>query len=236
VTCVPTAWTRFPQRFSCEHDEVHVWCVSLQERRPELVNLVRVLNTEEIARANRFIKATDRDQYIACRAGLRLILSGYLDVSPEALCFRSDSNGKPRLESVTVPMALSFSVSHSEGFALYSVSRGRATGVDLERIRPHLASPWISERFFLEEDSARLKHLDGDAFVEGFFVYWTRMEAFLKACGLGLAGLGRDESEDRSKWAIYDLTPRPGYIGALTVEGQEHRLTCWDLEDWGQIL
>ncbi len=222
-------WSIPLERLSCKSNEVHVWRANLQGLVSQLTTLVRILNTEEIARANRFARETDRDRYIACRAGLRMILTRYLGVSTAALVFRLNVNGKPRLHNELGAVDLRFSVSYTEGLALYSVSCGRETGVDVEWVRSSLASPWIAERFFLAEEAKWLGQLGGDSYVEGFFQCWTRMEAYLKACGQGLAGAGTDSSEDRSDWSIYDLQPGTGYAGALAAGGQGHRIICWDL-------
>ena len=223
------SWSLPPERLSCGLDEVHVWRLNLDLQEQEVEHLEGVLSTKEIGRANKFLAPAQRRRYIVCHAGLRLILGRYVGVSPEGLSFRSDRLGKPRLEDEVSPLPFCFSMSHSEEVALYSVSCGFQSGVDVECLRPHLASPWIADRFFLAEDAAWLKQFKGDSYVEKFFVCWTRTEAYLKACGRGLGGLGINERRDRSEWTVYDLVPGPGYVGALSVEGLRHGLVCYDL-------
>jgi 4'-phosphopantetheinyl transferase len=50
-----------------------------------------------------------------------------------------------------------------------------------------------------------------------FFRLWVRREAFLKATGEGLKGLAR--RFDPESWTVLDLTPGPGYVAALVLEG-----------------
>jgi len=208
---------------------VHVWRVSLDGLAWAEERLGHVLAGEERERASRFAAPTDRRRYITRRAALRVILAHYLDTSPAELCFRSDSHGKPRLESEAGPASLRFNVSHSEGLALYSISRGRETGVDVERIRRHLASPWIAKRFFPPDEVARLRQLPEDSYAGAFFVCWTRVEARLKAWGRGLGAATGGGTGDCSALTVHELAPGRGYAGALAVEGHDHRLVFWDL-------
>jgi 4'-phosphopantetheinyl transferase len=224
-SCRPSARARL----SCGLSEVHVWRVSLDGLGWAEERLRHFLAGEEMERASRFAAPPDRRRYITRRAALRVILAHYLDTSPAELGFRSDGHGKPRLESEAGPASLRFNVSHSEGLALYSISRGRETGVDVERIRPHLASPWIAKRFFPPDEAARLRRLPEDSYAGAFFVCWTRMEARLKAWGRGLAAATGGGTGDYSALTVHELAPGRGYAGALAVEGHDHRLVFWDL-------
>jgi 4'-phosphopantetheinyl transferase len=218
-----------PRRLSCGLGEVHVWRANLDSLDGAAERLGEVLAEAELERASRFVAPADRRRYVLRRASLRVILARYEGASPGELRFRCDGNGKPHLEGATGPNGLRFNVSHSEGLALYSISRGRETGVDVERIRRHLASPWIAERFFLPSEAERIRRLSAGSYAAAFFACWTRMEARLKACGRGLAGAVGDAAEDCSAWAVHELDPGPGYAGALAVEGRDHRLLLGDL-------
>jgi 4'-phosphopantetheinyl transferase len=179
---------------------------------------------------------------------LRAILGGYLNQGPECLSFCYNSQGKPALDGD----AIRFNVSHSHGVALYAVTRGREVGIDIEHIRFDLAVAEIAERFFSRREVVMLRALPAEVQRQAFFLCWTRKEAYIKARGEGLSlpldqfdvslapgepaavlGTQRDPSE-ASRWSLQELTPAPGYVAALAVEGHGWRLTCWQWPDPSQ--
>lgn len=80
---------------------------------------------------------------------------------------------------------------------------------------------------------------------QAFFNCWTRKEAYVKATGKGLAvpldqfevSLVPEEptallrvqwdSQEAVRWSLQELTPAPGYVAALAVEGKDWQLKCW---------
>jgi len=158
-----------------------------------------------------------------------LILSHYLDVTPEKICFTSDTKGKMQLQKKSSSLDIQFSLSHSGNMALYSISLKKENGVDVEWIRSDLPSHWIAERFFPAEEVKYLRQLKGVSFIEGFFQCWTRMEAYIKALGKGLAGAGKATNYDRLNWSLYDLNLCKGYVGSLAIQGHNHRIVYFDL-------
>jgi 4'-phosphopantetheinyl transferase len=78
-----------------------------------------------------------------------------------------------------------------------------------------------------------------------FFHCWTCKEAYIKARGEGLSLpldrfqvvliLGEaapllsldGDPQEASRWSLRKLTPAPGYVAALAVEGQGWRLAQW---------
>jgi 4'-phosphopantetheinyl transferase len=219
----------FQERLTCGLDEVHVWRVSTVDQLPHLENLMRFLNMDELSRLNRLVIPIERNQYIVCRATLRLILSRYLDINPEKICFSYDTKGKMQLQKKLNLLDIRFSLSHSGNMALYSVSLKKENGVDVEWIRNDLASHWIAERFFPADEVKYLRQLKGVSFIEGFFQCWTRMEAYMKALGQGIAGAGKVTNYDRLSWSLYNLNLGKGYTGSLVVQGHDHRIIYYDL-------
>jgi 4'-phosphopantetheinyl transferase len=133
---------------------------------------------------------------------------------------------------------------------LVAVTRGREVGVDLEHIRPEMATDRIAARFFSDCELAALRALSPPVRPEAFFLCWTRKEAYLKATGAGLT-LALDQFDvtlrpgepaallaDRNdlaatrRWSLRELSPGPGFVGALAVEGPSWRLWCGDWEGW----
>jgi len=80
--------------------------------RLHLANEVKspLISAEEAVRAERFVHISDRRRHVAARGLLRLVLAVYLGASRDAVAFRSNSDGKPRLAH---PERLRFNLSHS---------------------------------------------------------------------------------------------------------------------------
>jgi 4'-phosphopantetheinyl transferase len=204
------------------------------------------LAADERARAERFYFQRDRERFVVARAALRAILGGYLNSTPESLSFCYGSRGKPALAADCSQDAIRFNVSHSGDVALYAVTRAREVGVDVELIRPELNAERLAERFFSPREIDTLRTLPADLRRHAFFLAWTRKEAYVKATGDGLslplnqfavslipgepAALLSAEGDPREalRWSLRELTPGPGYVAALAVEGHGWSLACWD--------
>jgi 4'-phosphopantetheinyl transferase len=169
------------------HGEIHVWRINLEQPLTYLSELADALSSEEQARAARFYFDKDRRHYITGRDILRSILSGYLGVSPESVRFQYGRHGKPALTGDFASSALHFNLSHAHGLALCACVRDRAIGIDLEQLRPLADMEAIAQRFFSGAEYAQLRALPPDQKLEAFYNCWTRKEAYIKACGNGLA-------------------------------------------------
>ena len=226
-------------------DEVHIWRVLLDKTPSRIQSFLHNLAVDEQARAERFHFDRDREHFIVARGVLRAILGGYLNRAPERLSFCYNSHGKPALAGEADGDAIRFNVSHSDGVALYAVTRGREVGIDLEHIRLNLAIAEIAERFFSQREVMMLRTLPPEEQRQAFFRCWTRKEAYSKVRGEGLS-LSLDQFDvspapgepaamlsvpgdpnEASHWFLQELTPAPGYVAALAVEGHDWRLGCW---------
>jgi 4'-phosphopantetheinyl transferase len=226
-------------------EDVHVWRVSLDPQEKCRAELSRLLSPDEEARARRSYFPRDRDRFVVCRGVLRLLLGKYLALDPQRLCFVCGANGKPALEEGTAD-GLRFNVAHSEGLALIAVTRGREVGVDLERVRPEMATEEIAVRFFVPREVRALRALPQRLRPAAFFRCWTRKEAYIKATGAGLtraldrfevtlqpgepAALlaDRDDPGAVRRWSLEEVIPSSGFIGTLAVEGHSWTLWCGD--------
>ena len=248
VALPPLSWET-PDGFPpLEAFEVHVWRFGLDAPRDRLDRFEATLNVEERARADRFRGAGLRKKFVAGRGALRSLLGSYLGRDPAEVRFRYGVHGKPTLEDD--PGGLSFNLAHSGEIALCAFSRGRSLGVDVEFARPLENGGKIIKRFFSESEQTAFHMLPDTDRLKGFYLGWTRKEAFLKATGTGLATrldsfdvnldpsespriLRVDESSNGSgTWNIYHLDPLSGYAGALVVAatGRDQRLVIrlWD--------
>ncbi len=185
----------------------------------------QTLSDAERARAARFVFKRDRLRFISAHAGLRLVLSGLLDIAADAIEFAADENGKPRIAGDTPP--LYFNLSHSHDVAAVAVSASFEVGLDIEMLRPADLAGVVS--MFAPREQNALRSLPA-AYV---FDVWTRKEAYMKAIGLGLTlpldsfevSVGPDEPvrlitapgapEEAAQWQIASLVPADGHVGAV---------------------
>ena len=244
MTVPGCSWGPPPGAVALAIGEVHVWCATLDQPTSQFLRLAQMLSADEHARADRYCFTRDRQHFIVGRALLRVILGRYLDVEPDRLRFAYSYHGKPSLAEPFGSGILRFNVSHSQGLALYAVARDRQIGVDLERTRPVDDLEQIAERFFSPREHAALRALPTQMKHEAFFNCWTRKEAYVKARGDGLSlpldqfdvSLGpgdparllhnEREPQEVTRWSLQELTPAPGYIAALAIEGHGRQIRC----------
>ena len=182
-----------------------------------------------------------------CRRSLRDILSRYLRIRPADIKFRYEVNGKPEVVEEQNETELRFNVSHSADVAILAVSCNRAVGVDIEAIREQPDCLELAKRYFSEREYREMVALSPDERRRAFFACWTRKEAFVKACGVGLsypltefsvsvradvAGTIEEislEPNALSRWSLIDVHPGREYAGAVVCENPPCQLACWDL-------
>jgi 4'-phosphopantetheinyl transferase len=224
--------------------EIHVWRAVLDCSHSILLQYAATLADDEKARAARFFFERDHNRFVAARGILRHLLGGYLRCSPSDLQFAYHPRGKPFLVKLATNRSIEFNIAHSRNLALLAFSCGYSLGVDVEFVRSDIAAEEIAERYFCPQEVAELRALRPSARPEGFFLGWTRKEAYIKAVGDGLhipltsfrVSLTASqpailESADKSRWSIKSLSPAPEYAGALVAEGSEGRdwqVRCWD--------
>ncbi len=212
--------------------------------------LQQTLAAEEQTRAAQFHFPKDRMHFIAAHGLLRAILARYLSRESHTLQFCYGQYGKPSLDREFGSDALSFSMIHSHGMALYAITRSWDIGIDLEHIDTNVACDQIAGRFFSAYEENMLREVPKQIQHEAFFPCWARKEAYLKARGTGLsiafsqfdvsvtpeapAALlsTREDHQDIACWSLYDLSPGSGYVAALAVEGHPDRLKCWQ---WPEV-
>lgn len=234
-------WVPADPDIELELGQVHIWRVSLAREEAIVQRLEATLASDEKERANRFVAERSRNEFVVTRGVLRELLGGYLSAAPESLEFDYGPRGKPALASPWGDRPIQFSVSHSHGLALLAFAVSLRLGVDVELIRPDFATDEIAERYFSREEVLELRRLPPSMRSEGFFLCWTRKEAYIKARGEGLqiplasfqvsltpGEVTRLKSEDNSNWDLLSLQPGTGYVGALVTEGKGRRLHLWD--------
>jgi 4'-phosphopantetheinyl transferase len=240
--CEDNYWQSPPVDLKLAQDEVHVWCMALDQEPALVERFHATLTGDEQERAAKFYFPKDRQHFIVARGLLRLILGRYLDQAPTQLRFVYNAYGKPSLEATP---SLHFNLSHSKGLALLGVSSDRELGIDLEYVRTDFPFEQVAKSVFSVPEQAILRSLPEAAKPEAFFNAWTRKEAYIKALGQGLSipldqfdvaflpGEPAALREVRGTWAnahdwtLQHLAPAPDYAGAIAVAGSGWQMRCW---------
>lgn len=223
--------------------EVHLWGIDLDAVATGESRWRTILSPDELARADRFHFARDRQNFTATRALLRMVLGSYLGSDPSKLTFVYSDKGKPVLgANHTSPVQ--FNVSHSGARASLAFSLGREIGVDIERIRGNLDCDVLAQRYFSLAEQTALAALPLAERYSGFFCCWTRKEAYIKAHGAGLSLpldsfdvsitqgeknallATRPDPAEAARWSLCELDAGEGYAAALCVKGHG-----WVLKD-----
>ncbi|MBX3305831.1 MAG: 4'-phosphopantetheinyl transferase superfamily protein [Nitrospira sp.] len=228
-----------------ETNAIHVWRTKLDGDPAAGQSWETWLAPDEKARAARFVFHRDRHRFIAARGILRAILGQYLRRHPADIEFIYGTNGKPALRSDESQSVIHFNLSHSHGLAVYAFADRREVGIDVEAVRPKVPLDGVAEIAFSEGELAELAALPAELRDKGFFLCWTRKEAYMKARGAGLAippqsfqvslSLDKPEilrSDHTSRWSFRSFQPAPGYVGAVVSEGRDWELKLWNWTDW----
>lgn len=179
-------WRRPPDSLHLHSADVHLWRASLDLPAPVVLEFRQYLSSSELYKASRFRYRIHRSRYIARHAILRLILQRYLEIPPAEIIIENRDYGKPMLASLH-DSSICFNLSSSHNMALFAIACQREVGVDIERIKPAIASEPIAELFFSSLETSTLRALPADMQVKAFFDCWTRKEAYIKALGTGLS-------------------------------------------------
>jgi len=166
----------------------------------------------ELARSARFSSPEVAARYLTSHAAMRDILSRHTSAPLE---FALHQHGKPHLP---LSPELRFNLSHSHELALVAVALDREVGVDIERLRPLPRFAALADRFFPPSEARPTNEVD-------FFRRWTRVEAMLKARGVGLYGASTDPE---GEWTMEEVPVPEGFAAAVAAEGSGFTITVHD--------
>jgi 4'-phosphopantetheinyl transferase len=192
---------------------------------------VSLLDAAETTQAGRLKAKSDRDAFIKTRAALRSIVGREAGVPPRNVTFRYNSWGKPSIEAPGSD-EIDFSVSHTKGLSAIALSHGGPVGVDVEPCRSCPDRIRIASDLFGVEVAKQLLAVETTRQDTVFLRLWTAGEAFVKARGLGFAGINgrvpialaavgsedvvlRREATDR--WSLTRLELGDEFIGHVIV-------------------
>ncbi len=194
--------------------EVHAWHGRTGERssvpgEPRESDLA-ILSADERSRCGRFIRQADRARFAAAHAAVRRLLSCYLVAGPAGIRFGrtpccecgSTEHGPPRID--WPPTDITCNLSGSGDHWLLAVTRGRRVGVDIEVPRDVDTGQLALVCLTVAEQQYLSAHRE-DEQLDVFYRCWTRKEAVLKACGVGLSS------------SLRELEVAPGRAGPVEV-------------------
>jgi 4'-phosphopantetheinyl transferase len=217
-------------------DEVHLWIAEPEQlTEPRLLEAYRaLLSPQERERHQRFHFEKHRHQYLVSHALVRLTLSRYAPVAPEAWTFTTNTYGRPEVVGEGSPR-LRFNLTHTDGMAIVAVMLDADVGVDVEdTLRPG-ETVGLAHRYFAPAESSALLALPVERQRERFFEYWTLKEAYIKARGMGLSlpleqfafelQPGRSPrisfdpqlQDEPEAWQFFQLRPSARNLAALAV-------------------
>ena len=226
--------------------EVHIWTADLDVDAEALSILEGTLDRAELARAARFHFQIHRNRFIVGRAMLRGLLAEYAGLSPAQVEFAYGPAGKPVLASMPAS-PIHFNLAHCENIAVAAFTREGVIGVDVERVRLLEDAEELVRRFFSPRESAAFTRLAPEQKPAAFFNLWTRKEAWLKACGEGIAHslhlvevtflpgepahlLRLPEHFGKSEaWKLRAFEAAPGFVAAAALgpKSQEPTFRTW---------
>jgi 4'-phosphopantetheinyl transferase len=216
---------------------LHAWLVDLDA--PGAATAAR-LDAAERGRAASFVGPQDGARFAASHAALRLVLAHYVGGEPHDLEFRVGPHGQPRLAADEVR----FSLARSGGLALIAVSRG-PVGADLERVAARSGLADVAAARFPGREAACIAAGCSGSPSRSFYRHWTAKEAYLKAIGLGLAGLRDTElvcgaqpviwfaGRPVAGWQLSVASRVSGYVAAIIGEPV---VTSWRWLSSGRAL
>lgn len=195
---------------------LRVWTLRVDgTEEPATAQWRSLLDATEQARADRFVFARHRVEYIAAHALLRSALTSIV-AGADATAWRlvGGENGKPVAWLGDHPAPVSFNLSHTEGMVGVAAMTcpERDVGFDLEALHRKVTLD-IADHYFRPEEIAWLRSLPEPNRSNGFLRLWTLKEAFIKATGKGL-------SQDLAAF-WFDLPPPRIHFTAALPEREE---------------
>ena len=213
---------------SLPNNELQVWKVHTDITPEVFMAYKSVLTEKEVTNISFFKFKQAKDSYIVSQGALRILLSGYLGVSPNLAKIGRRAKGKPY--SIDDP-SLKFNVSNSGQFVTIAFSYDGEVGIDIEKIRP---LPDLNEMINSNFSEKEKKFINSkpEERLSRFYRFWTIKESYLKAIGEGMRlspdSLDFSIEEDRIKllsvkgvfeqedWKFSEFTISNDYVGTIT--------------------
>lgn len=167
-------------------NEIHLWCVRNEEE--DAGAHLALLSPAELERMSRLQVPSVRQQFVITRAAIRTILSGcFPDAAPRDWEFTRNPWGRPLIVNAEAKGRVSFNIAHTDGLVVIALSGRGEVGVDVEKTSRTARALALADRYFSASEAAALRSLPAAEQHQRFLDLWTLKEAYIKACGKGLA-------------------------------------------------
>jgi len=166
------------------NDTIQIWHGNISVEETDYPNYWHILDADEQARAGKFKNDLLRKRYVEVHGRLRKLLARILDEPPEKISIKTAEHGKPYLADVP---ELAFNLSHSADAMVIAVGQNCRLGVDIEFCNPRANLVGLVDKCFADEEIAYWNALPEVQQIAGFYRFWTRKEAFVKATGHGIS-------------------------------------------------
>jgi 4'-phosphopantetheinyl transferase len=181
----------------------------------------------------RFRKEDDRQIFAASHIATRLLLSHYLQCSPESIIYQKNEFGKPHIAFPET--TIHFNLSHSGSQTLIAIAK-QPIGIDIEKIDSKINSELLMKRFFSKQESQHFLSLPLSEKTTHFYRLWTQKEALAKALGESVYKILNTTSFDlplksdrhiiqvnQQSWSIENFELHPNFMAAICFEAlSEH--------------
>ena len=219
-------------------NEIHLWHANQAEfDGSELEsNCLSWLTKTETKRYHRYTYDYHRKQFLLGRMLIRNSLSKYADIEPQDWKFEENEYGKPAIVSSQQAQPLFFNLSHSSERLVLAISAHAGIGIDIESSNKPRRVVKIADRYFSSTEVEELLALPEADQLTRFYELWTLKEAYIKACGLGLAiplrqfsysfpseyrvliNFAEEHNDDASLWQCWQIEVSGPFKMALAVK------------------
>jgi 4'-phosphopantetheinyl transferase len=151
----------------------------------------KLLSKDERARWQNLRSEPHRREYLTTRALVRIALSQYHPLAPEAWCFKLNPYGKPTADPTC---GFLFNLSNSPGLVVCLIAKGAEVGVDTEPYERAERIAEVASEVFSPSELAQLQALRGSERLDRALSLWTLKEAYIKARGTGMSSSLREVS------------------------------------------
>ncbi|MEX0963469.1 MAG: 4'-phosphopantetheinyl transferase superfamily protein [Pseudohongiellaceae bacterium] len=238
--------------------EIHLWQLEQSDFDLPAVQAecLSWLTDIELQRYQRYQFDRHRKQLLLGRILMRAALSSYNNaIAPAHWTFTQNEYGKPAICAAQNSEPLYFNLSHSGQRAVLAVSRLEDIGIDIEFAKKARRVEAIAQRFFSATEVAQMLTLPKALQLDRFYELWTLKEAYIKACGMGLAiplqhfsyGFEGEDSltiefdvrreDSTSAWQVWQLDAGTDYKLAIAAraEGSVQKISSWQFSSLDRI-